>query len=86
MWVNLMNKNQVAEILEEIAVLLELKGENVFKIRAFENAARILAGHPRDLGTLIETGELETLKGIGKGHIAQIVRELYAKGKSQDHE
>ena len=81
-----MDKAQVIDTLERIALLLELRNANVFKIRAFENAGRILEGHPSDLKTLIETNELETLKGIGKGHIAEIVRELFAKGKSADYE
>ena len=34
----MMDKSQVIQILEEVAVLLELKNENVFKIRAFQNA------------------------------------------------
>lgn len=36
----LMEKQQVADVLNEIAVLLELKGENPFKSRAYVNAAR----------------------------------------------
>ena len=39
-----MDKRDVARTLEEIAVLLELKGENPFKIRAYENAARAIDG------------------------------------------
>lgn len=79
------DKNQVIDILERIAILLELRDANVFKIRAFENAARILQGTSSDLETLIKTGELETLKGIGKGHIARILHELYETGHSRDH-
>jgi DNA polymerase (family 10) len=37
-----MDKDKVAAILEEIGTLLELKGENPFKIRAYNNAARLL--------------------------------------------
>ncbi len=80
------DKSRVIEILLQIATLLELKNENVFKIRAFENAARVLEGCPSDLTALVETGELETLKGIGKGSISKIVRELYETGKSRDFE
>ncbi|MBI3316884.1 MAG: DNA polymerase/3'-5' exonuclease PolX [Candidatus Omnitrophica bacterium] len=65
---------------------MELKNENIFKVRAFENAARVLEGDPRDLAALVPTGELEKLKGIGAGHIARILRELYEKGKSKDWE
>lgn len=75
-----MDKEKVVEILEEIAALLELKNENVFKIRAYQNAARVLSGQPEDLKTLIETGKLEELKGIGPA-ISEKVRELFQKGK-----
>ncbi len=78
-------KEQAIRILEEIAVLLELKDANVFKIRAFQNAASVLEGAPQDLHTLIETGELEKLKGIGKG-ISKVLRDLYETGHSPDHE
>lgn len=74
------------QVLEEIALLLELKDENFFKVRAFQNAARVLEGNPSDVGSLVETGELEKLKGIGKGKIAQIVHDIYEKGKSKDYE
>jgi DNA polymerase (family 10) len=80
-----MDKSQVVEILREISTLLEMKGENVFKIRAYDNAARILEGNPSDLKTLIETGELEKLKGIGE-HISRIIHDVYEKGKSRDYE
>jgi hypothetical protein len=46
-----MSKDEIAEILEQIARLLELKGENPFKIRAYANAARALetlSGDRRD--------------------------------------
>ncbi len=79
------DKTQVIQILEEMATLLELKNENVFKIRAFQNAARVLEGEPRDLKTLIETKDLEELKGIGKG-ISAVIHDLYEKGKSRDYE
>jgi len=78
------NKHDVIEVLEEISTLLEMKDENVFKIRAFANAARTLESDPRDLKALVETEELEKLKGIGKG-ISYIIHELYKKGKSKDH-
>ena len=79
------DKTGVIEILEEMATLLEMKNENVFKIRAYQNAARVLEGEPRDLKTLIETKSLEELKGIGKG-ISAVIHDLYEKGKSRDYE
>lgn len=79
------DKEAVVEILEEIAVLLELKNENIFKIRAYHNAARVLEGQPEDLKTLIDTGKLEELKGIGPA-ISEKVRELFSKGKLKYYE
>jgi DNA polymerase (family X) len=79
-------KDQIIDILDEIAILLEMKEANMFKIRAFQNAARVLEGTSIDLPTLIETGELEKLKGIGKGSISKIIHDLYEKGKSPDYE
>lgn len=80
-----MDKAQIIEILREISVLLELKNENVFKIRAYENAARTLEGASSDIQTLIKTGELEKLKGIGP-HISKVIHDLCEKGKSKDYE
>ncbi|MBI3306984.1 MAG: DNA polymerase/3'-5' exonuclease PolX, partial [Candidatus Omnitrophica bacterium] len=81
-----MEKEDVIQILEQISALMEMKGENIFKIRAFANAARILEGQPSDLKSLIESGSLEKLKGIGAGHISRIIHELYEKGKSKDYD
>ena len=44
-----MNKDDVVRILEEIAELLELKGENPFKVRAYRNAARSLLNMEKDI-------------------------------------
>ena len=45
-----MDKNEVARVLEEIAGMLELKGENVFKVRAYDAGARALRGFSRPRG------------------------------------
>ena len=79
------DKETVAQVLEEIATLLELKNENVFKIRAYHNASRVLEGQTEDLKTLIETGKLEELKGIGPA-ISEKVHELFQKGKLKYYE
>ena len=75
-----MDKAAVAAALERIAELLALKGENPFKVRAFENAAEIVAGVP-DLADLVREGKLETVKGIGKS-IAAEVSALVESGTS----
>jgi len=43
-------KNEIADVLNEIAVLLDLKGENPFKIRAYQSGARVLESLEEDLG------------------------------------
>ena len=48
-----MDKEQVAAILNEIGILLELKGENPFKTRAYTNAARTLVGLSLPFNTLV---------------------------------
>ena len=61
------SRNQVAQALHQVAVLLELQGANVFRVRSYQNASRMLGGLTQDLGDLVESGELFGLKGIGKG-------------------
>jgi DNA polymerase (family X) len=73
--------SEVAGILQDIADLLELKGENVFKIRAYQRAARAIEHHPRELRTLIDEGEtLQSIPGIGEA-IAKKIDELVTTGK-----
>ena len=61
-----MDKDRVAEILSEIGTLLELKGENPFKTRAYANAARMLEGLSEPLERIIAENRLAELKGIGE--------------------
>ncbi len=79
-----MDKHQIIDVLREIAELLEIREENVFKIRAYENAARVLEGNPHDLASLISSGDLFELKGIGK-HTGKIISELFVHGHSKDY-
>jgi hypothetical protein len=60
-----MDKDRVAGALEEIAVLLEVQGENPFKSRAYANAARALRAEARDLDDLVREGGLLGMPGIG---------------------
>lgn len=80
-----MDKTQISDILDEVGTLLELKGENPFKSRAFHNAARVLAGVTEDLKILVENGEIRKIKGIGES-TAKIISDLVTTGKSPDHE
>ncbi|MEJ2049153.1 MAG: DNA polymerase/3'-5' exonuclease PolX [Calditrichota bacterium] len=79
------DKKEIIQALEEMSVLLELKGENVFKVRAFSNAARILQGLSEDFDKLIENNRITEVKGIGQG-IADVIMEIVEKGKSSELE
>jgi DNA polymerase (family 10) len=78
------DKHDVARILEEISVLLELKGENPFKVRAYENAARAIEGLS-DLGAVVEDGTLIEVKGVGES-ISRNVTELWKTGHMKFYE
>ena len=61
------SRNQVANVLHQVAVLLELQGANVFRVRSYQNASRMLGAITEDLGELVASGEIFNMKGIGKG-------------------
>src|SRR6516162_2109784 len=61
-----MDKEKVAEILVEIGTLLELKGENPFKTRAYGNAARTIEGLAEPLKKIVAEKRLGEIKGIGE--------------------
>ena len=76
-----MTKNEIADVLNEIGVLLELQGENPFKIRAYQTGARALETmEEAELARLIAAGELESVKGIGQA-LAQKITELATTGR-----
>ena len=76
-----MTKNEMADVLSEIGVLLELSGENPFKIRAYQSGARALAAmEEAELGRLITAGELGTIKGFGDA-LVQKITELHTTGR-----
>ena len=61
------SRNQVAKVLHQMAVLLELQGANVFRVRSYQNASRMLGTITQDFGELVASGQLFEMKGIGKG-------------------
>ncbi len=76
-----MTKNEIADVLNEIALLLELKGENPFKVRAYQSGARVVeAFEQAELERLIAAGELQTVKGIGDA-LGQKITELQTTGR-----
>ena len=74
-----MTKTEIAAVLEEVAALLELKGENPFKIRAYTNAARSLETFGGNISNLQDEEGLSKIPGIGKS-IAEKIKELAATG------
>ena len=68
----MMEKNDIAGVLDEIATFMELTGENPFKIRAYSAGARILENMTEDLGELIDGGKLADIPGLGEALVDKI--------------
>ncbi|MFV0415664.1 MAG: DNA polymerase/3'-5' exonuclease PolX [Chthoniobacterales bacterium] len=75
-----MTRTEITEIFEDIARLLEIKGENPFKIRAYTNAARTLDTFAGNLQEEIDAGTLTKIDGIGKA-IAEKIEILANTGE-----
>lgn len=77
--------SNIVSILEDIGRLLEIKGENAFKCRAYANAAHTLSDNLTGLDQIIAEGRVRELRGIGEA-IAGKITEYYATGKIQYYE
>jgi DNA polymerase (family 10) len=76
-----MENKQIADFFGKIADLLEIQGENPFRIRSYRNAARILSDMPDSVEEMVKTGrDLEEIAGIGSGISKKIV-EIVQTGK-----
>jgi DNA polymerase (family 10) len=71
-----MDKAQIVAVLEEIGTLLELTGENPFKVRAYHNGARALGALEDDLGARIAAGTLGDVPGLGEALVEKITTLL----------
>jgi DNA polymerase (family 10) len=67
-----LDNKDVAKMLKQIAVLMQLTGENPFKVRAYENAARTVERLNEDILSIREDDRLSDIKGIGKNIAAKI--------------
>lgn len=76
---NTMTRQDAADLLRKYAVLLDLLGEDSFRGRAFENAARNLEAQSESLETLIAENKLASIKGIGKG-VATAITQIAERG------
>lgn len=79
-----MDNRDYARILKEIAALMQIKGANRFRIRAFENAARTIETQTESIEPAIDSDELTDLQGIGDG-IARELSQIRQQGSSTLH-
>jgi DNA polymerase IV (family X) len=76
-----MKNTAIAKVFSDIADLLELKGENVFKIRAYQKVARAIEHHPKEIKIMLDEGEdLRNIPGVGEA-IAKKTTELLTTGR-----
>jgi DNA polymerase (family 10) len=80
-----MDKDQVADILVDIGLLLELKGENPFKTRAYQNGARTIQQLEEPLAKIVAEERLGEIKGIGEA-LQQKITELVTTGTLKYYE
>ncbi len=69
-----METARIAQIIDEMGTLLEIKGENPFRCRAYHTAAQSLGNLPADLRDMIADGSLKEVPGIGETMYAKIVQ------------
>ncbi len=75
-----MKNAEIANIFREIATILEIKGDNRFKIRAYERAAQNIEGLSEDIETYAASNSLRTIPGIGHD-LEERIKEYLEKGK-----
>jgi len=81
-----MKNTAVAKVFQDIADLLELKGENPFKIRAYQRAARTIEHLPKEIEIMLDEEEdLKDIPGIGEA-LAKKITELMTTGKLEYYE
>lgn len=80
-----MLNTRYVELLTESAQLMQLLGENAFRIRAFERAARLIEDHASPISEMVADDSITTLPGIGKGMAAEL-REYYETRSSENLE
>lgn len=81
----LTDKFQVARVLREIALLLQLRGDNPFKSRAYDVAADRIMGLPDDLVVMVSEKRLREIPGIGDA-LETLITELVTTGQSSQHQ
>jgi DNA polymerase (family 10) len=80
-----MSREEMVKVLEEIALLLELKDENPFKIKAYRAGAETVRTYPDDIVALAAANELKGVKGIGEA-LRDKLHEMATTGRLVFHE
>lgn len=80
-----MTREAATEILERIALLLELKGENPFKVRAYKTGAEIVESHAGDIMQMARDNDLAGIKGLGEA-LRDKLHELASTGRLEFYE
>ncbi|OOP56780.1 MAG: DNA polymerase III [Candidatus Brocadia carolinensis] len=80
-----MKNHEIASMFERIANILELKGENTFRINSYRKAARVIGDLTEDIEEIARAGKLTDIPGIGEGTAEKIVEYLHA-GKMAKYE
>ncbi|MFC1871605.1 hypothetical protein ACFLYF_04320 [Chloroflexota bacterium] len=75
-----MKNSEVARVFADIADLLEIKGENRFKIRAYQRADRSIEHWPVEVKQLVAENRLREVPGVGEA-ISQKISELVTTGR-----
>jgi DNA polymerase (family 10) len=76
---------EIADIFEKVAVMLEIKGENIHRVLSYRRAGETLREVPRNLETIAKEGGLEEIPGIGETLAAKIT-EMLETGKLEFYE
>jgi len=76
---------ELSRMFDQIARMLKIKGENPFKIRAYEKITLVLENLPIDIETIYQQGRLNNIPGVGEG-IAKKIEEFLTTGKLEYYE
>ena len=80
-----MNNSEIAAVFDDIAEMLKLRKENIFKIRAYQKAASSIKELPIEVKQLVAEGRLEEVPGVGEA-ITKKITELVTTGKLDYYE
>lgn len=79
------SRDEIAAVLDEIALLMEIKGENPFKTRAYRNGAETVRNYQGEIVAMAAANNLEGIPGIGKA-LQEKIHELASTGKLEFHQ